>query len=116
MLANRLRSFTPKFAPITLHTRHNKLTGNPLRVLDEFCHRLTSHYSAHNHASTQGLDTFLNDLSLPSLSETHTSLMDHDIQVSEILTCIKDLKVGKSPDPGGFTALYYRKMADVQFG
>lgn len=36
MLSNRLRTFTPKFTPITLRTRHNILTGNPQRVLDEF--------------------------------------------------------------------------------
>lgn len=113
MLANRLRTFTPKFTPITLRTRHNSLTGNPQRVLEEFRHRLTKLYSEPDNLSTQGLDTFLANLSLPSFSETHTSLMDRDIQVSEVLQCIKELKVGKRPGPDGFTALYYRKMADV---
>lgn len=114
MLANRLRTFIPKFAPIALRTRHNTLTGNPQRVLEEFRHRLTKLYSAPDYCSTQGLDTFLTNLSLslPSLSETHTSLMDRDIQVSEELQCIK-FKVGKRPGPDGFTALYYQKLADV---
>lgn len=39
--------------------------------------------------------------------------MDGDIQVSEILQCIKELKVGKRPGPDGFTALYYQKFAEV---
>lgn len=46
MLANRLRTFTPKFTPITLRTRHNSLTGNLQRVLEEFRHRLTKLYLA----------------------------------------------------------------------
>lgn len=114
MLANRLRTFIPKFSPIALRTRHNTLTGNPQRVLEEFRHRLTKLYSAPDYSSTQGRDTFLTNLSLslPSLSETHTSLMGRDIQVSEELQCIK-LKVGKRPGPDGFTALYYQKLADV---
>lgn len=88
-LANRLRTFTPKFTPITLRTRHNILTGNPQKVLEEFCHRLTKLYSPPNHSSMQGLNAFLKELSLPSLSESHISLMDRDIQVSEVLQCIK---------------------------
>lgn len=47
-LANRLRTFTPKFTPITLRICHNILTSNPTRILDEFRHRLTTLYSAHN--------------------------------------------------------------------
>lgn len=39
--------------------------------------------------------------------------MDRDIQLSEVQQCIKELKVGKKPGPDGFTALYYRKLADV---
>lgn len=39
--------------------------------------------------------------------------MDRDIQLTEVLQGIKELKVGKCPDPNGFTALYYRKLADV---
>lgn len=46
MLANRLHTFTPKHTPITLRTRHNVPTGNPLRVLDKFWHCLTILYSA----------------------------------------------------------------------
>lgn len=46
MLANRLHTFTPKHNPITLRTRHNVLTGNPLKVLEEFRHRLTILYKA----------------------------------------------------------------------
>lgn len=39
--------------------------------------------------------------------------MDRDIQTTEVLQCIKELKIGNRPGPDGFTALYYRKMADV---
>lgn len=62
MLAKRLCTFTP----ITLHTCHNILTGNPMWVLDKFYYHLTTLYSAPNQSSTQGLDTFLNGLTLPS--------------------------------------------------
>lgn len=44
-LANRLQTFIPKFTPIYLHTRHNLLTGNPQRILEEFHYRLTKLYS-----------------------------------------------------------------------
>lgn len=47
MLANRLRTFTPKLTPITLRTRHNVLTSNPARILDEFRQRFTTLYLAH---------------------------------------------------------------------
>lgn len=88
MLANRLRIFTPKFTPIALRTRHNILAGKPQRVLDKFRHRLTKLYSAPDQPSTQGLDAFLSAFSLPSLSENHMSLMDQDIQDSDVLQCI----------------------------
>lgn len=68
---------------------------------------------APSHLCSGETDTFLSRVSLPTLSEAHMSLMDQDIQVSEVLQCIKDLKVGKQPGPEGFTVLYYRKLADV---
>lgn len=59
----------------------------------------------------QGANYFLNLLSLPALTEAHVTLLDRDIQVSEVLQGIKNLKVGKWPGPDGYTALYYRKLA-----
>lgn len=112
MLANRLPTFAPKFTPIILRTRHNVLTSNPVRILDEFRHRLTTLYSALL-INDQDTGNFLQVLSLPWLSAAHTALMDRDIQISKLLQCIKDLRVGKWPGPDGFTTLYYRKLADV---
>lgn len=91
MLANRLRTFTP----ITLLPRHNILRDKPVRVLEEFHHRLTTLYSAPNQACSQDTDIFLSRLSLPTLSEAHMAL--RNIQALEVLQCIKDLKVGKRP-------------------
>lgn len=31
----------------------------------------------------------------------------------EVIQCIKDLKVGKRPGSDGYTALFYRKLADI---
>lgn len=39
--------------------------------------------------------------------------MDRDIQLTEVLQCIKELTVGKRPGRDGFTALYYRKLSDI---
>lgn len=113
MLANRLCTFLPKFTPITLRTHHNILTSDLVQVLKEFCHRLTALYSAPNQTNTEDINSFLNHLSLPMLSADHTALMDQDIQVSQVLRCIKGLKVGKRPGLEVFMALYYRKLADV---
>lgn len=95
MLANRLRTFTPKFTPITLRTHHNVLTSNPVGILGKFRHRLITLYLAHNQANSHDIDTFLQRLSLPALSPTHTALLNCDIQESEVLQYIKELKVGK---------------------
>lgn len=113
MLAHRLRTFTPKFTPITLSTRHIVLTGNPVKVLEEFHYRLTKLYSASAHTGGRDTDSFFDRLSLPMLTEAHKALMDRDIQISEVPQCIKDLKVGKRPGPDSYTALYYRKLADI---
>lgn len=79
MLAKRLRTFTPKPTLITLRTRHNILTGNPVKVLEEFRHRLTKLYSAPERLGNQSADNFLNNFSLPTLTEPHMALMDWDI-------------------------------------
>lgn len=113
MLANRLRTFAPKFTPLSLRNRQNVLTGNPKRILEEFRFRLTKLYSAPEQFKEQDTTDFLNHLSIPILTEAHVTLMDQDIQVSEVLQGIKDLKVGKRPGQDGYTALYYRKLATV---
>lgn len=83
----------------------NVLTGNPVKVLKEFCYRLTKLYSASAHSGSQNTDNFPDRLSLPTLTEAPVTLMDRDIQVSEVLQSIKDLKMGKRSGPNGYSAL-----------
>lgn len=68
MLARRLRTFALKHSPITLSTRHNVLTSNPVRVLEEFRHHLTSLYASSAQTNDQAIAHFLGNLSLQKLS------------------------------------------------
>lgn len=41
------------------------------------------------------------------------TLLENQIEPSEIRNAIKHLKIGKSPGPDGFTSIYYKTFIDI---
>lgn len=57
------------------------------------------------------MDNVLKDLTLPSLSASHWEILEKEITIEELLSTIKQAKAAKTPDPEGFSAVYYKKSA-----
>lgn len=63
---------------------------------------------------TQIIRDYLKNNGLPSLDALHANALEFPKDSMEIREAIKHLKLGKSPDPDGFTAIYYKTFVDLQ--
>lgn len=59
------------------------------------------------------INTFLNSVTLPKLSEAALNSLNSPIQEKEILDTIKSLPAHKSPGNDGFSAEYYQTFTTI---
>lgn len=62
---------------------------------------------------TQIIQDYLDKSGLPALSDLDATLLEGQIEASEIRYAIKDLKSGKSPGPEGFASIYYKTVVNI---
>lgn len=60
--------------------------------------------------------SFLNQISLPSLTEEQWKLMNRPVTRAEVLDAICTLRSGKAPGPDGYGQEYHTKMIRVVVG
>uniref|UniRef100_A0A3B1JE93 Reverse transcriptase domain-containing protein n=1 Tax=Astyanax mexicanus TaxID=7994 RepID=A0A3B1JE93_ASTMX len=75
------------------------------KAFEKFYHKL---YSRPEEGRESDIDTFLDTLNLPTLTESQNSQMTADITEEEVKTAIGRLKGNKSPGSDGFTAEWYK--------
>lgn len=56
------------------------------------------------------LNTFFENITVPTVSEEQNEKLNADISISEIITAIKSMQNNKSPGPDGFTVEFYKKF------
>ena len=69
-------------------------------------------YSQHQVDNDLQIETFLNSLHLPTVTETQNNILRADVTREEINLAISRLKAGSSPGADGFTAEWYRVLRD----
>lgn len=62
---------------------------------------------------SQIIRDFLDKRGLPALDDLDATLLENQIETSEIRNAIKHLKIGKRPGPDGFTSIYYKTFTDI---
>lgn len=88
-------------------------TSHPKEVLRIFEHFYSSLLAPVQTPPTIAEDTWFQNIPLPSLSPTQIEKLNAPITTSEVLKVIKTLKIGSAPGPDGFSAIYYKKFANL---
>ena len=73
-------------------------------------------YSTECNTSDELRKSFLDQISLPSLTEKQRELLNRPVTREEVLDAIRTLQSGKAPGPDGYGPEYYKKMSRVAVG
>lgn len=82
-------------------------------IMRQFYHKL---YSTECNTSEQVRKAFLDQISLPSLTEGQQEILNRPITRKEVLESIHSLQSGKAPGPDGYGPEYYKKMSNMVVG
>ncbi len=73
-------------------------------------------YSTECNTSDELRKSFLDQVSLPSLTEEQREFLNRPVTGKEVLDAIRTLQSGKAPGPDGYGPEYYKKMSRVVVG
>lgn len=107
-LSPKIKTSLPK-----IRSQSGTLTQNPQKILETFQAFYSKLYSAPDPDNSDSIDSFLNSLDIPTLSDSHRSIMESLFRVEEIHEVIKNLKTESAPGPNGFSAHYYKAFSDA---
>ncbi|XP_053575435.1 glycerol-3-phosphate acyltransferase 2, mitochondrial [Bombina bombina] len=91
--------------------------SHPQHIADTFADFYESLYDdnkvTHSNTLEQQTTTFLKDINLQTLSKENNDTLNAPITSAEVLSVIKDLKMGKAAGPDGFAGEYYRTFKEI---
>uniref|UniRef100_A0A8C5M1Q5 Reverse transcriptase domain-containing protein n=1 Tax=Leptobrachium leishanense TaxID=445787 RepID=A0A8C5M1Q5_9ANUR len=108
------RKLQPLRAPRKVHTLHTNVGDihNPQEIANGFAQYYEKLYNLGtdddiSQPSEAIVDTYLENIHLPTLSQTQTATLSSPITIEDITIAIKALPTGKAPGPDGLSGLYY---------
>ncbi|CAH2283948.1 zinc finger 721-like, partial [Pelobates cultripes] len=96
-----------------------KKKGQKVHLPSDICREFAQYYSQLYNLTEDpntpqptevGIRSYLNNIPLPTLSESQKQLLAAPITENEISECINSLPKGKAPGPDRFTNEYYTKF------
>lgn len=81
---------------------------NPQEINEVFKDFYSKLYSSEHNVNQSDIDTFLNNLQLPRLSEEYANRLEAPISPVELHTALNKMTNNKSPGPDGFPAEFYK--------
>lgn len=112
MLANYIKQQETYCSIPAICDQQGVLHTNPVDINNTFKVFYERLYSSESTANSVAIETFLNNLDLPSLTLDQKQLLETPITAEEIQEVIKSLPTGKAPGPDGFTADFYKCYAN----
>jgi len=95
----------------TLKTDDDTVITEQGDLLDECCRFYENLYTS-QYIPDNDIDSYLSDISTPSLSEHDKTVCDEEITEHELLNAVKKLKNGKSPGIDGIVPEFYKEYWD----
>lgn len=104
--------------PFLIRNSDNSTIFNPKEIANTFAEYYSSLYNLKEDPNTpqpsdDAIQTFLADLSLPSLSQSQLESLNSPITEPEIQKAIKTLPGGKSSGPDGLPNSYYKTFHEA---
>lgn len=113
-LAHRIKGLRHKTKiPFILHPFTKHKLYHPQDIADTFSHYYSSLYNLKDDTniaqpSTDAINTFLQQLDIPTLTQEHLQTLNQKFNTEEINKAIDSLPSNKSPGPDGFYREYYK--------
>ena len=111
LLASQLRHQHASHFISQIYDSSQKLTADPANINLEFSLFYSNLYKSEPPPDTLVMESFLNNLEIPTVSRESAENLDRPLSVQEITLCISLMQNDKSPGPDGFSAEFFKKFA-----
>lgn len=111
LLAWQIKQLEGK-TPITKIISNEQVTIDPSEINNIFKHYYKDLYDAGDEAGSQQQGGFLEDLTVPRVSDEHRQMMDLELTKEEIEHAINSMQAGKSPGPDGLPIDLYKRFKE----
>ncbi len=109
LLAWRIKQKQSERTIHSIEDNSGSITVDPVKINDTFKSFFKTLYSS-EYADINSQTTFLDSLSIPTISEETKISLDIDITEEEITEAIDNLTAGRTPGPDGLNVDFYKKF------
>lgn len=112
-LANMLQYKKDKSLIPSILDTSGKTTQDPQEINNSFRHFYSSLYTNGTQPLQSEIDSFLNNLDLPSLTTEQANFLEQSITPEELIKALQSMQNNKSPGPDGLPAEFYKHFWDI---
>ncbi len=113
LLTNLLQHKKEKALIPSILDHTGNITQNPQEINNVFYHFYSNLYSSNHDPNQPQIESFLNNLELPSLSKKQVDSLDLPITIQELKQALDKMPNNKSPGPDGFPVEFYKYFWDI---
>lgn len=114
----RLLAWLARERSSSLHIVHIRddtgvLRSDPIGINDQFARYYEHLYTSKATFTRESLQTFLNQIEFPQLSDEARNTLDAPITVKEVQAAVESLQSAKTPGPDGLPAEFYKTNSEL---
>lgn len=112
LLAHQLKRQTASWLIPQVRDQDQNIVTNPKEINNTFATFYSTLYTSEFPSDVTNMNSFLDNLELPSIEPGDREGLDRTLTQSEIITAIGDMRTGKSPGPDGYPPEFFKKFKD----
>lgn len=113
MLSNQLKIQKERSNITAILDNTGTMTQDPTTINEIFTSFYSALYSPTNTSTLEEAETFLNNISLPHISNTQKHNLEQPLTLQEFKTALDHIPNNKSPGPDGYPAEFYKHFWDI---
>ena len=110
LLANLLKQNKEKCTISSIKTSNGTISQDPQEINNTFREFYQTLYSSQKNPSDLDIDTFLNTINLPKLTEEQIQSLEAPILIEELHKALQHMSDGKAPGPDGYPVEFYKEF------
>lgn len=111
-MAHQLKRQTASRLIPQVRDQDQNIVTNPKEINNTFATFYSTLYTSEFPSDVTNMNSFLDNLELPSIEPGDREGLDRTLTQSEIITAIGDMRTGKSPGPDGYPPEFFKKFKD----